>query len=212
MNSGLIFGGLMADSEPQSTASPQEMRVTLGLLNAVYADSSVTQRTLSSELGIALGLANTYLKRCVRKGYIKISQIRPNRFAYYLTPTGFAEKSRLTASYLQQSFLLFREARIEYRELLEECSARGWRRVILFGKGDLPEIVKICSDDIDVEIVGVVDGLAVRPDADALVITSLDDPQGAYDRAVELLPAERVLYPDILNISATRGALEEQSS
>jgi hypothetical protein len=198
----------MADSEPHSTASPHEMRVTLGLLNAVYADSSVTQRTLSNELGIALGLANTYLKRCVRKGYIKISQIRPNRFAYYLTPTGFAEKSRLTASYLQQSFLLFREARIEYRQLLENCRARGWRRVVLFGDGDLPEIVKICAADFDVAIIGIVADLTERPDADVLLITSLDDPQGAYDRAIELLPAERVLHPDILNISVTRVATE----
>ena len=43
----------------------------LKLLEAVHEDSRVTQRSLSSKLGIALGLTNIYLKRLVRKGYIK---------------------------------------------------------------------------------------------------------------------------------------------
>ncbi len=36
---------------------------------------------MSNELGIALGLANTYLKRCARKGLIKIQQVHINRNA-----------------------------------------------------------------------------------------------------------------------------------
>ena len=69
----------------------------LGVLSAVEHDSNVTQRNMSSQLGIALGLANAVLKRCVRKGLIKISTAPLNRYAYYLTPTGFSEKARLTA-------------------------------------------------------------------------------------------------------------------
>ena len=63
----------------------------------VEENSQITQRSLASELGIALGLTNAYLKRCVRKGWVKINQAPANRYAYYLTPRGFAEKSRLTA-------------------------------------------------------------------------------------------------------------------
>ena len=60
---------------------------------------------------IALGLANAYLRRCVRNGLVKMSQVPLNRYAYYLTPQGFAEKSRLTAEYLAVSFNFFRRAR-----------------------------------------------------------------------------------------------------
>ena len=63
-------------------------QITLGLLNAVDESSSVTQRAVAKELGIALGLVNTYLKRCVKKGLIKVSQVPANRYAYYLTPKG----------------------------------------------------------------------------------------------------------------------------
>jgi DNA-binding MarR family transcriptional regulator len=72
----------------------------LGLLAAVERDSALTQRHLARELGIALGLANAYLRRCTKKGLIKMRQAPLNRYAYYLTPRGFAEKSRLTAEYL----------------------------------------------------------------------------------------------------------------
>jgi hypothetical protein len=204
---------------PSTLDSAHEVRVTLGLLTAIEADSAITQRLLSTELGIALGLANAYLKRCVRKGYVKIRQIRPNRCAYYLTPTGFAEKSRLTATYLQQSFLLFRLARIQYQDVLRTCEANNWRRVALFGSGDLAEIVRICAIERLITIVGVVtdhaqEGLPCVRDlremdgVDAALITSLEDPQSVYDTALGQLSPERILHPAILNISTSRRSAD----
>jgi DNA-binding MarR family transcriptional regulator len=87
--------------------------VMLGLLSAVERDSAVTQRHLARELGIALGLANAYLRRCANKGLIKMRQAPLNRYAYYLTPRVFAEKSRLTAEYLALSLDFFCRARRE---------------------------------------------------------------------------------------------------
>ena len=43
--------------------------MTLSVLSAVEADSRVTQRSLSNDLGIALGLTNAYLKKCIDKGW-----------------------------------------------------------------------------------------------------------------------------------------------
>src|SRR5207253_7334046 len=95
-------GGIQSVSEPsRETGDPE---IVLGLLTSIERDSGVTQRKLAGDLGIALGLANAYLRRCVRKGLVKVSQVPLNRYAYYLTPQGFAEKSRLTAEYLATSF------------------------------------------------------------------------------------------------------------
>ena len=80
-----------------------EREITLGVLNAIHENAKVTQRSVANDLGIALGLANAYLKRCAKKGLIKIQQIPANRYAYYLTPKGFAEKTRLTTEYLSRS-------------------------------------------------------------------------------------------------------------
>jgi len=84
--------------------------LTLEILQAIEGDSEVTQRHLASRPGVALGLANSYLKRCVKKGLIKIQQAPANRYAYYLIPKGFAEKIRLTAEYLSLSFDFYRRA------------------------------------------------------------------------------------------------------
>ena len=101
----------MSDLRAEPPANSQDTEITLGVLDAVEQNATVTQRSVARELGIALGLANSYLRRCVRKGLIKVKQIPPNRYLYYLTPKGFAEKSRLTASYLAHSFSFFRRAR-----------------------------------------------------------------------------------------------------
>src|SRR5262245_27116136 len=44
----------------------------LEILTAIEAGEPLTQRALAQRLGVALGLANLYLKRLARKGYIKI--------------------------------------------------------------------------------------------------------------------------------------------
>ena len=88
----------------------REQALTLELLAAIESRSDVTQRHLAARLDVALGLANSYLRRCVRKGLVKITQAPANRYLYYLTPQGFAEKSRLTAHYLSVSFDFYRHA------------------------------------------------------------------------------------------------------
>src|SRR5215475_8860129 len=107
-----------------------ENEILLGVLDLVERDPALTQRSVAKELGIALGLANAYLKRCIHKGLIKVSQVPRRRYAYYLTPQGFSEKSRLTASYLAYSFSFFRKAREQCGELLALAAARGQHRVV----------------------------------------------------------------------------------
>ena len=88
----------------QDLNQTKQGEIMRGLLHAVDADGARSQRHIAAELGIALGLVNSYLKRCVRKGWIKVNQAPARRCAYYLTPQGFAEKSRLTVQYLSTSF------------------------------------------------------------------------------------------------------------
>ena len=89
-----------------------------------------SQRLLASELGIALGLVNAYLKRCIKKGLVKVRSAPARRYAYYLTPQGFAEKSRLTVEYLSYSFGFFRQAKTDCSELFKSASARGVKKVV----------------------------------------------------------------------------------
>lgn len=208
--------GLVGDRDSESRGYAA---ITLGVLSAVEENSAVTQRSMARELGIALGLANAYLKRCVTKGYIKVSQIPRNRYAYYLTPKGFAEKSRLTAEFLSQSFRLFREARTQCTQELKACAARGWTRVALAGAGELCDIACLCARDASVQLVAIIDagaagqrvaGLTVVAElqqagvVDVVMITDLRSPQETFDSFAGSLSAERIVAPPLLNVSASR--------
>lgn len=206
------------------TLSEDEAKITLGLLNAIEANSAVTQRTVARDLGIALGLANAYLKRCVRKGLIKVQQVPANRYAYYLTPRGFAEKSQLTANYLSYSFNFFRGARNQCAGVIDNCISQGWRRVALAGVSDLGEIATLCIADSPAEAVGFYDastspsrfaGLPVfgqlkdLPKFDVIVVTDLNNPQGTFDDLIRSVSADRVLTPSLLSVSRNPPELME---
>ena len=198
-------------------APESEARITLGLLDAVHRDSAVSQRRLSRDLGIALGLTNAYLKRCVRKGLIKMAATPANRYAYYVTPKGFSEKSRLTAQYLARSFHFYRDARDQCGRLLGDAAAAGWRRIALAGEGELAEIALLVALKHPVEILGILSArangaqvfdrpVAARLDAlppvDAVLLTELETPQGTFDRLRDLVPPGRLLVPELLRVRA----------
>src|SRR5215470_10817985 len=90
--------------------SSEDDRIVLSLLNSVD-DGAQSQRRIAEDLGIALGLVNAYLKRCIKKGLVKVRQAPARRYAYYLNPRGFTEKSRLTVE--SESFGFFRRVKAD---------------------------------------------------------------------------------------------------
>ena len=142
----------MSSSRSNSNIKDQD-KITLDLLTMVDEDSNVTQRSLAAELGVALGLANTYLRRCVDKGLVKIKQVPRNRYSYYLTPNGFSEKARITAEYFKSSFILFRKARRELENIFIECDKIGIRDIILSDISDIAEIAILASLGLKSKIV-----------------------------------------------------------
>ena len=200
-----------------------EAELTLRLLDDVDGERLTSQRSLALRLGIAVGLANAYLKRCVRKGWVKVRQVPARRYAYYLTPQGFAEKSRLTAEYLGYSFSFFRNARAQCGDLLEAAQRRGASRVLLAGDGDLAEIATLAARVSGVELIGVwapgcnqaaiagVPVLAELPaesEFDAVLLTDIRAPQESYDAMRLQLADDRLLVPGILRVSR-RDAMAE---
>jgi DNA-binding MarR family transcriptional regulator len=216
----------MIDSEP-AKPSRDSIALLLGVLTAVEFNSNVTQRSMSSELGVALGLANAVLKRCVRKGLIKISTAPVNRYAYYLTPSGFSEKARLTAEYLRVSFDLFRASRAQYIEIFERFAVRGQTRIVLFGASELAESALLSSREVAVDIVGLVDPsragesyigfpiyaalFDVPGGFDAVAFCEMRNPQSAYAFVREALAraglgADRLLAPAVLRLNSAARA------
>jgi DNA-binding MarR family transcriptional regulator len=193
----------------------KEQSLTLEILETIDNKSDVTQRHLADSLGVALGLANSYLKRCVRKGLIKIEQAPANRYLYYLTPRGFAEKSRLTAEYLSASFDFYRRASASCTNVLQKCREQHYKTVLLCGISELAEIASLRASEQGIRIAGVLDrdsrlhefvGIPVRTaldgdrDFDACILTAINAPADLLAIIEKQVEKDRILIPDILGI------------
>jgi DNA-binding MarR family transcriptional regulator len=166
----------------------------LQLLQEVERNSAVTQRSLAQTLGVAVGLTNLYLKRLVRKGHIKITTIPRNRLKYLLTPRGVAEKSRLTYLYMQYSLSYYRKMRQRLQQVFSDLTKAGAKRIVIFGTGELAELAYLTLCEMDLTLVGFVDGQPERTflsfplwptdalahwDFDAILIADIMDPRKA---------------------------------
>ena len=169
----------------------------LEILTAIDEGEPLTQRALAQRLGVALGLANLYLKRLAVKGSIKIVEFprKPaarKRLRYLLTPTGMAEKTRLTYEHITYSLDLYRRARQALRDSLSPLPERGAKRVALFGTGEAAEVAYLTLRELGLEPIGVFArepggqflGFPVRAlaeltdaDADAVIVATFDRPE-----------------------------------
>jgi DNA-binding MarR family transcriptional regulator len=160
----------------------------LRILTEISQRQDLTQRGLAASLGIALGLANLYVKRLAHKGYIKITTIPPNRVGYLLTPRGIAEKTRLTYEFMEYSLRLYRGTRGMLREALTSLAAGGRRRIVLYGTGEAAELAYLTIAELGLTLTCVVGdnghgqrffGVPVQPlsalrddDIDAVILAS----------------------------------------
>ncbi len=182
----------------------------LEVLDAIAENHNITQRTLASRLGIAVGMANLYVKRLVRKGYIKCVNVRANRIRYLITPQGIAEKSRLTYQFLEYSLHLFGQVRQHLREVLAPCASSASNRVAIYGTGEAAELAYLAIRELGLEVSGVfnADGggaFLVVPvqrfddvdsgDYDWLVVATLDPGDDAFDRLARMRVPPAKLLP-----------------
>lgn len=197
-------------------SDPHEIQKTLELLTAVESDRQSTQRSLANSLGVALGITNALIRRCVTKGYLKVTQAPARRFAYYLTPQGMAEKSRLVADYVNASLDFFRLARGQFDALMTQATEAGHGRILLVGCGELAEIAVLSASTAGMIVAGVVDlyesgvrhfhghtvaATTAGMDFDVVLVAETRDPQTVYHRLRQDFRADQLLVPALLRIA-----------
>ena len=202
---------------PESKAKSE-----LDFLSAIERGEVVTQMTLAKRIGVSIGLINALLKRATHKGFVKARKVPYKRYAYYLTPRGFGEKSRLVAEYLDHSLQFYRTARSEYVALFEDVRKMGLERLVLVGGDELAEIAILAAWGEDVTLLALVDPQANQPrryglevirsvgevaDVDGLIITDARTPQKTYEAMRACFPDGRVLAPPLLKITRDRAGL-----
>ncbi len=124
-------------------------RLARQILAEIDRNPSISQRQLSVNLGVSIGIVNWHMKRFVTKGLVKLQTAPVRRYLYYLTPAGFSEKARLTAKYLKASFDTFRRGRLQYEALFGICTASHWEDVLYLGDSELVELADMAHSRTD---------------------------------------------------------------
>jgi DNA-binding MarR family transcriptional regulator len=143
---------------------PEENTRELSLLEQIERDPDVTQASLATQLGVAVGTVNWHLKRLVAKGYVKVKRAERKKLRYIITPEGISLRARLTVNYIERSFDLYRKTRQRVKEHLAKIKEAGFMRVRLMGEGDVAEICRLsCLEEgIEIVLVGDVPLLEVK--------------------------------------------------
>jgi DNA-binding MarR family transcriptional regulator len=122
------------------------------LLEQIENDPNITQASLATNLGVAVGTVNWHIKRMIAKGYVKVKRAERRKLRYIITPEGITFRARLTIDYIEQSFLLYRNIRKRVHELLGEVKQAGFNHVRIESEADIndPNRTTQTNDIVDI--------------------------------------------------------------
>jgi predicted ArsR family transcriptional regulator len=132
---------------------PEDKTRELTLLEQIERDPDVTQASLATQLGVAVGTVNWHIRRLIEKGYVKVKRAERKKLRYIITPEGIALRARLTVDYIERSFDLYRRTRQRVKGHLNEVKKAGYNRVQLVGSGDVADICRLSCLEQEIEIV-----------------------------------------------------------
>ena len=208
------------------TETDNRNKAELDLITALEENHQVSQTKLAKRVGIAVGLVNILMKRAVKRGVIKMQQIPARRYAYYLTPKGFAEKAKLVARYLDSSLNLYRKLRVEYRDIFTGLDAKGIREVVLVGDIDIAELAIMASFDSNISIIRLVNDetnkshIGPTPVSNKLddeyngivVICDARAPQACFDDLAQRINPAQIYYPEAFYISDVSALNDDEEA
>lgn len=197
---------------------PQEMR-ELNLLQELEKNPVISQRELSHKFGIALGVTNACLKRMARRGWIRVLGLNHRQLGYYLTPTGFAEKAKLSLHMLSWTVQHYAALKNIMGMKFLEMKNIGIERVVFYGVSEEMEVAYITLHGVNLKLVGIVEddekirtqiifGQELGPVSKiqwlkphGVLITSTEGCVQKRERLRTLLDEKRVYITDMLNLS-----------
>ena len=200
-------------------------RYELRVMELIEEQDKLTQRGVAVDLEIAIGMANSLIKRLVRKGYIKIKDAPSSRYGYYLTPQGLMAKSQLVSKYIANSVKLFGEVRRDFEKIAVQLAQSNKQSVGCIGTGEILEIAQLVFQSHNVQISFVVDVLGHRENkhykdvagvpaalmgaVDYLVLTESERPHKAFEIVSGSMCEKLILHPAFMKIMPKPDKHEE---
>ena len=194
---------------------PSEEIRELRLLEELERNPIISQRQLSHKFNIALGVTNACLRRMVRKGWIRIRGLSHRKIGYYLTPVGFAEKTKLSLHMISYTIQHYSELKKMISQRLLEMERDGFHRIVFYGISDEMEVAYITLQGVNLKLVGIVEddekfkpqillGYELEPVSrikelkpDCILITCLGENDLKKEKLKSLLDIRQICVKDI---------------
>jgi len=112
----------------------------LDTLLEIKKNPSQTQRSLSRNLHISLGLTNSILQNLIHRGLIKAQKMTGRKILYLITPEGMTNVSRLMYNRFQETLHYYHYTKDLLTAYLMKLYQQGEETINIYGTGQLAEI------------------------------------------------------------------------
>jgi len=111
------------------------------VLHILDKEDNPSQREIAKKTGFSLGLVNILIKKCAKKGLLKIEKLNSRNIKYILTPEGIKEKTKKTINYVQRSYRAIQKMQNKVAELAGEYKSRTIY-ILTDDNGEITELVQ----------------------------------------------------------------------
>ena len=130
------------------------------ILDMIEKNPNITQREMGKTIGIAVSMINEYLNIYEKDKLIKREKHSTKTVEYFITKKGRERRKLLNIWYLKSSNNIFIQAKDNIISFLNQIIDKGFKKIILYGAGEVAGIMlQVMNDDnqIPLEVVGVID-------------------------------------------------------
>lgn len=130
------------------------------ILDLIEKNSNITQRELSNIVNVSVSTINDYIETYEQKGYLKRNYITTKTLQYLITDKGIEHRKLLNLGFLNATQKIYDIAKNNIIQFLSKLSDSGFRKILLYGAGEVAEILlQVIKNDktIQLEVVGIID-------------------------------------------------------
>ncbi len=132
--------------QKENDISPRELNV----LSEIRRLEKPTQRRISDQTGISLGMTNIVIKELLNKGFIKIRRLNRRNVEYLLTNRGIREITRRSYRFLQRTVNTLKVVKGGIRQIVEERHSTDPDTVfVISGNGEIAEITEMVLRELE---------------------------------------------------------------
>lgn len=130
------------------------------ILDLIEKDAYITQRKIAASIGVAVSMVNFYIDIFEKNGFLIRKKYSSKTIEYFITKKGSERRKVLNISFLSNSLKIYSSAKENIALFLNQISDKGFKKIILYGAGEVSEILLqsiLIDKDIPIEVVGIID-------------------------------------------------------